>query len=278
MLPPVATSRTAAHELVAVADAVLQAGTRTRRRRRRAARSRTRARRTARGRRRRCRDCACRTSFAASMPSFWKFGGMRMSVTTTCGLVAVAPATSASKSSATPTTSRSGCGGQQRPHALAHQQRVVGEEHGDARRLLVRHDRIGTRMRPSRTRRAARMERWVLAPLPRHRAPPHGSRRDSPVRSGRRCGASGMRRRCERAHRAARSPRCRGSRPRPSTGLQQGDLRSRRHALRRAAARRDRGPRRDGGPTTASASRTACTRGSRSRTAASSTRATSTAA
>ena len=37
-----------------------------------------------------------RISWAASMPSFWKFGGMRMSVTTTCGAEASAPATSSS--------------------------------------------------------------------------------------------------------------------------------------------------------------------------------------
>ena len=37
-----------------------------------------------------------RTSLAASMPSRWKLGGIRMSVTTTSGLAASAPATSSS--------------------------------------------------------------------------------------------------------------------------------------------------------------------------------------
>ena len=37
-----------------------------------------------------------RISLQASMPSGWKFGGMRMSLTTTCGAVASAPATSPS--------------------------------------------------------------------------------------------------------------------------------------------------------------------------------------
>ena len=34
-----------------------------------------------------------RTSLAAAMPSSWKLGGMRMSVTTTSGAGSVAPAT-----------------------------------------------------------------------------------------------------------------------------------------------------------------------------------------
>ena len=42
------------------------------------------------------------------MPSRWNDGGMRMSVTSTCGSVARAPATVPSKSAATPTTERSG--------------------------------------------------------------------------------------------------------------------------------------------------------------------------
>ena len=39
----------------------------------------------------RCPGGACAISFAASIPSCWKFGGMRMSVTNTWGVGAVAP-------------------------------------------------------------------------------------------------------------------------------------------------------------------------------------------
>ena len=49
-----------------------------------------------------------RISLAASMPSRWKVGGMRMSLTTTCGSCSAAAASSSGWSAASPTTSMSG--------------------------------------------------------------------------------------------------------------------------------------------------------------------------
>ena len=50
----------------------------------------------------------CRISLAASMPSRWNVGGMRMSLTTTCGWCSAAAARSSGWSEASPTTSTSG--------------------------------------------------------------------------------------------------------------------------------------------------------------------------
>ena len=49
-----------------------------------------------------------RISLAASMPSRWKVGGMRMSLTTTWGSCSAAAASSSGWSAASPTTSMSG--------------------------------------------------------------------------------------------------------------------------------------------------------------------------
>ena len=68
------------------------ADTRTRPRRRRAARSRSPDRRTARARPPRCRGAACAAPWPRRCLHVWKLGGIRMSVTSTCGSAASAPA------------------------------------------------------------------------------------------------------------------------------------------------------------------------------------------
>ena len=73
-----------------------------------------------------------RTSLAASMPSFWKVGGMRMSVTTTCGRRPSAPGDQLVVVLGHADDLEVGLEAEQRPHALADEQVVVGEEHGDA--------------------------------------------------------------------------------------------------------------------------------------------------
>ena len=74
-----------------------------------------------------------RTSLAASIPSFWKFGGMRMSVTTTCGSVCVGAGDEPVEVLGDADDLEVGLRGKQRAHAFSHEQRVVGEEHGDLR-------------------------------------------------------------------------------------------------------------------------------------------------
>ena len=112
------------------------AGTRSRPRRRRAARSRTRDRRTARGRPRRCRGGACAPPWPRRCPRCWKLGGMRMSVTSTWGAAASRARDQAVVVVGRPDDLEVGLQGEQRAHALAHDDVVVGEEHGDP---AVRH-------------------------------------------------------------------------------------------------------------------------------------------
>ena len=65
------------------------------------------------------------------MPSRWKVGGMRMSVTTTCGWVASAPRDQLVVVGGDPDDLQVAFGLEQRAHALADDEVVVGEEHSD---------------------------------------------------------------------------------------------------------------------------------------------------
>ena len=78
--------------------------------------------------------CRLRTSFAASMPSFWKLGGMRMSVTTTCGASSVGAVDQPVEVLGDADDFEIRLRGEQGPHPFADEQRVVREEHGDPRR------------------------------------------------------------------------------------------------------------------------------------------------
>ena len=82
---------------------------------------------------------ALRSSFAASMPSCWKLGGMRMSVTSTWGAASVGAGEQLVVVAGDADDLEVGLDRQQRAHALADDHVVVGQEHGDPH--VVQHHR-----------------------------------------------------------------------------------------------------------------------------------------
>ena len=87
------------------------------------------------------------------MPSRWKLGGMRMSLTTTCGQ-ALGPSTRLVVVVGDADDLEVGLARQHRRHALADEDAVVGEEDGDL-----------TPMRPSARHHAARRAQRGDAPM-----------------------------------------------------------------------------------------------------------------
>ena len=104
------------------------------------------------------------------MPSFWKFGGMRMSVTRTCGSARVGAGDELVVVLGDADDLEVGLRGEQRPHALAHDQRVVGEEHGDPTASVHAHADWTLNSGAGPQGRAPPHDQVVLAPLPARRA------------------------------------------------------------------------------------------------------------
>ena len=122
-----------------------------------------------------------RISFAASMPSCWNDGGIRMSVTTTCGVSSSAACDQLVEVGRLADDLDAGREAQQRLHARAHEQVVVGQHDAD---LTVAPGR-GSHGGPSKPteepcgKEAVRTFRWVQAPL--GRAPEHTLARRAPT-------------------------------------------------------------------------------------------------
>ena len=72
-----------------------------------------------------------RISLAASIPSRWKFGGMRMSLTTTSGCAALGAGDESVVVLGHADDLDIGVAREHRPHALADDDAVVGEKDGD---------------------------------------------------------------------------------------------------------------------------------------------------
>ena len=176
-----------------------------------------------------------RSSLAASMPSLWKLGGMRMSVTSTCGASRLGPREQARRSRRRcPTTSRSGSSASSartpsRTITLSSARNTViaAVPHEPPFQMVAT---VPTRWAVTRRRGcrppAAPDRPCPLAPTVRSRPTLARERSVRGPEGGGACGSS------------RRSRASRGSRRRRSPAGAQGHVRVRHHQLRRSAARR----------------------------------------